>query len=82
MQKSNEPLTTLASYRRVKVGLVLLLEFSNMYFIFLMHHCSKINISKQGKILFGILLKYAGIDGEQQQGGDSWLHVGQDIHPD
>ncbi|XP_068479861.1 molybdenum cofactor sulfurase isoform X2 [Phaseolus vulgaris] len=53
VQKSNEPLTTLASYRRVK-----------------------------GKILFGILLKYAGIDGEQQQGGDSWLHVGQDIHPD
>jgi len=47
-----------------------------------MHHCSNINISKQGKILFGILLKHATIDGEQQQGGDSWLHVGQDIHPD
>ncbi|QCD85590.1 molybdenum cofactor sulfurase isoform X3 [Vigna unguiculata] len=53
VQKSNEPLATLASYRRVK-----------------------------GKILFGILLKHATIDGEQQQGGDSWLHVGQDIHPD
>ncbi|XP_022634624.1 molybdenum cofactor sulfurase isoform X3 [Vigna radiata var. radiata] len=53
VQKSNEPLATLASYRRVK-----------------------------GKILFGILLKHATIDGEQQQGADSWLHVGQDIHPD
>ncbi|XP_061345071.1 molybdenum cofactor sulfurase-like [Gastrolobium bilobum] len=52
VQKSNEPLATLASYRRVK-----------------------------GKILFGILLKYASIDGEQQQ-GDSWLHVGQDVHPE
>ncbi|KAK7313969.1 hypothetical protein VNO77_39176 [Canavalia gladiata] len=52
VQKSNEPLATLASYRRVK-----------------------------GKILFGILLKYAYIDGEQQE-GDSWLHVGQDVHPD
>ncbi|XP_047160316.1 molybdenum cofactor sulfurase-like isoform X2 [Vigna umbellata] len=51
VQKSNEPLATLASYRR-------------------------------GKILFGILLKHATIDGEQQQGADSWLHVGQDIHPD
>ncbi|RDY04049.1 Molybdenum cofactor sulfurase, partial [Mucuna pruriens] len=35
----------------------------------------------KGKILFGILLKHASIDGEQQQ-GDSWLHVGQDVHPD
>ncbi|KAK7292490.1 hypothetical protein RIF29_08271 [Crotalaria pallida] len=52
VQKSKEPLATLASYRRVK-----------------------------GKILFGILLKYASSDGEQQQ-VDSWLHVGQDVHPD
>ncbi|XP_027356558.1 molybdenum cofactor sulfurase isoform X2 [Abrus precatorius] len=53
VQKSNEPLATLASYRRVK----------------------------QGKILFGILLKYASIHGEKQQ-GDSWLHVGQEVNPD
>ncbi|KAH1040792.1 hypothetical protein AAZX31_09G002100 [Glycine max] len=52
VQKSNEPLATLASYRRVK-----------------------------GKILFGILLKHVSIDGEQQK-GDFWLHVGQDVHPD
>ncbi|KAK7317272.1 hypothetical protein RJT34_01353 [Clitoria ternatea] len=52
VQKSNEPLATLASYRRIK-----------------------------GKILFGILLKYASLDREQQQ-GESWLHVGQDVHPD
>ncbi|XP_020238282.1 molybdenum cofactor sulfurase isoform X3 [Cajanus cajan] len=51
VQKSNEPLATLASYRRVK-----------------------------GKILFGILLKHASIDEEQQ--GDYWLHVGEDVHPD
>ncbi|XP_057454448.1 molybdenum cofactor sulfurase isoform X2 [Lotus japonicus] len=49
VQKSKEPLATLASYRRVK-----------------------------GKIVFGILLKY---DGEQQQ-GESWLHAGQDVHPE
>ncbi|KAG4990095.1 hypothetical protein JHK87_023552 [Glycine soja] len=35
----------------------------------------------QGKILFGILLKHVSIDGEQQK-GDFWLHVGQDVHPD
>jgi molybdenum cofactor sulfurtransferase len=35
----------------------------------------------QGKILFGILLKYASVNGEQQQ-CDSWLHVGQEVHPD
>ncbi|XP_073226054.1 molybdenum cofactor sulfurase isoform X4 [Cicer arietinum] len=52
VQKSNEPLATLASYRRVK-----------------------------GRILFGILLKYESVNGEQQQ-GDSWLHVGQEVHPD
>ncbi|CAK8575224.1 unnamed protein product [Lathyrus sativus] len=52
VQKSKEPLATLASYRRVK-----------------------------GRILFGILLKYASVNGEQQQ-GDSWLHVGQEVHPD
>ncbi|WJX49485.1 Molybdenum cofactor sulfurase [Trifolium repens] len=52
VQKSKEPLATLASYRRVK-----------------------------GKILFGILLKYASVNGEQQQ-CDSWLHVGQEVHPD
>ncbi|KAF7824910.1 molybdenum cofactor sulfurase isoform X1 [Senna tora] len=52
VQKSNEPLVTLASYRRVK-----------------------------GKILFGILLRYESGDGEQQK-SDSWLHVGQDVHPD
>ncbi|KAE9620929.1 putative molybdenum cofactor sulfurtransferase [Lupinus albus] len=51
VQKSKEPLATLASYRRV-----------------------------QGKILFGILLKYASDDGEWQQ-VDSWLHVGQVVHP-
>lgn len=52
VQKSKEPLATLASYRRVK-----------------------------GRILFGILLKYVSVNGEQQQ-GDSWLHVGQEVHPD
>ncbi|KAK7405438.1 hypothetical protein VNO78_06733 [Psophocarpus tetragonolobus] len=51
VQKSNEPLATLASYRRVK-----------------------------GKILFGILLKHASVDGGQQK-CDSWLHVGQVVHP-
>ncbi|PNY07466.1 molybdenum cofactor sulfurase-like protein, partial [Trifolium pratense] len=35
----------------------------------------------RGKILFGILLKYASVNGEQQQ-CDSWLHVGQEVHPD
>lgn len=52
VQKSNEPLATLASYRRAK-----------------------------GKILFGILLKQASIEGDLQQQGDSWLHVGHDLHP-
>ncbi|KAI4315918.1 hypothetical protein L6164_023947 [Bauhinia variegata] len=52
MQKSNEPLSTLASYRREK-----------------------------GKILFGILLRYEYSD-EQQQPSDSWLRVGQVVHPD
>ncbi|CAL0328717.1 unnamed protein product [Lupinus luteus] len=51
VQKSKEPLATLASYRRV-----------------------------QGKILFGILLKYASDDGEWEQ-VDSWLHVGQVVYP-
>ncbi|XP_020969790.1 molybdenum cofactor sulfurase isoform X2 [Arachis ipaensis] len=52
VQKSNEPLATLASYRRVK-----------------------------GKILFGILLKYESSD-EEQQHDDSWLHIGQHVHPE
>ncbi|KAL5073402.1 hypothetical protein RYX36_012386 [Vicia faba] len=53
VQKSKEPLATLASYRRVK-----------------------------GRILFGILLKYESVNGEQQQ-GDSWrLRVGQEVHTD
>ncbi|KAG2679697.1 hypothetical protein I3760_11G063500 [Carya illinoinensis] len=51
MQKSNEPLATLASYRRVK-----------------------------GKILFGILLRYETAD-EVEQETNSWLQVGQEIHP-
>jgi len=46
-----------------------------------MHQYSNINILQQGKILFGILLKHVSIDGEQQK-GDFWLHVGQDVHPD
>ncbi|MED6130548.1 Molybdenum cofactor sulfurase [Stylosanthes scabra] len=53
VQKSNEPLATLASYKRVK-----------------------------GKILFGILLKYESSDEEQQHDDDSWLHIGQHVHPE
>nr|XP_023926826.1 molybdenum cofactor sulfurase-like [Quercus suber] len=51
-QKSNEPLATLASYRRSK-----------------------------GKILFGILLRLHETDNEVEQETDSWLQVGQEVHP-
>ncbi|XP_048228629.1 molybdenum cofactor sulfurase isoform X2 [Ricinus communis] len=51
VQRSNEPLATLAMYRRVK-----------------------------GKILFGILLRYED-SSELGQQTDSWLRVGQKLHP-
>lgn len=39
----------------------------------------------QGKILFGILLKYeksiGGWDGDEKDDDDLWLQVGQDVHP-
>ncbi|XP_059661845.1 molybdenum cofactor sulfurase isoform X2 [Cornus florida] len=51
VQRSNEPLATLASYRRVK-----------------------------GKIFFGILLRYESSN-KVGTGTDSWLRVGQELHP-
>lgn len=39
----------------------------------------------QGKILFGILLKYGkrtvGWDDNDNDDDDPWLRVGQDVHP-
>ncbi|XP_050935603.1 molybdenum cofactor sulfurase isoform X5 [Cucumis melo] len=53
VQKTNEPLATLASYRRVK----------------------------QGKILFGVLLRYESEAGEGKT-DDLWLQVGESIIPE
>ncbi|XP_020599360.1 molybdenum cofactor sulfurase isoform X2 [Phalaenopsis equestris] len=55
IQKSKEPLATLASYRRV-----------------------------QGKILFGVLLRYENQMPEDAENGteeEHWLEVGQKVHP-
>ncbi|GAB4854748.1 Molybdenum cofactor sulfurase [Ancistrocladus abbreviatus] len=52
VQKSNEPLATLATYRRTK-----------------------------GRILFGILLRQEN-GNPSSQDLDSWLQVGQEVHPD
>ncbi|CAN1263313.1 Molybdenum cofactor sulfurase [Linum perenne] len=53
VQRTSEPLATLASYRRVK-----------------------------GKILFGILLRYeVGDDDDDRVDADSWIRVGQIVHP-
>ena len=36
-------------------------------------------IPKQGKILFGILLRYESSD--EVQDNDTWLQVGEEVHP-
>lgn len=83
VQKSNEPLATLASYRRLKVShlhstqnstigwLILILEAVGLDFLFRFWWTLK-----QGKILFGILLRcdISELD------TDSYLEVGQEVH--
>lgn len=39
-------------------------------------------MSKQGKILFGILLKYERCEEVVDGDNDLWLQVGQEVHPD
>lgn len=39
---------------------------------------------KQGKILFGVLLRYEDCimeDGEEKSGKERWLQVGQEVYP-
>lgn len=78
VQRSNEPLATLASYRRFKVSKLNSIQphicFS--FSISLSPHSSFRFPMIQGKIYFGILLRLCDFIDQ-----DAWISVGQEIIP-
>lgn len=77
VKRSSEPLATLASYRRTKVfktilnSSILFLCIGNLTLIIFVRGF----LPLQGKITFGILLRY------EEKESETWLRVGEEILP-
>lgn len=80
VQRFTEPLATLAGYRRAKVRTHLKMKKppQKMQFACLVNCFLPYLPCKQGKIMFGILLRY---ENNTKTESDTWIRVGEEIIP-